>query len=97
MRKTQISFGQFIKNAGGYAAANRAASYDNYTVAQYKHLRTQHPEDNLMGIAFPHYLSGLGPWAVEVTFKNSVIDIDLSGQLIPESWIEEIKGIRGIG
>ena len=95
MRKTQISFEQYVKNLGGFSASKNPNSYTNYSVAQYKYLRNQHPEDNLMGIAFPYHLEGLGPWAVELTFKNSVINTDLSGQLIPDKWVEEIMDIRG--
>lgn len=95
MRKTQISLEQYVKNLGGFSVNKSEASYNNYSVAQYKYLRSQHPEDNLMGVAFPYNLEGLGPWAIELSFKNSVINSDLSGQLIPDKWIEEIMDIRG--
>jgi len=89
VRRTNMSLAEYVKSSLSTGFSSNKQSYDTYSVDQYKYLRNQHPEDNLMGIAFPHYLAG-DPYAVELTFCNKVIDIDLSGELVIDNWVDDI-------
>lgn len=84
--QTRISIMEYLGSAIKFSSAyDSRTTYNEYSVDQYKSLRTEFDE-NIMGIAFPHYLTTVGFWAIEFTFVNNVIDVDLSGQLCPSGW-----------
>lgn len=82
--KTNVS--EYIENARNMdPTLERDRIFATYNVEHYKYFRSKYDE-NLMGIAFPH-VGSIGAWAVEFTFLNKVIDVDLSGQLASDDWI----------